>query len=204
MNTDTLNINKQEENTNYIVHPKKFLVWLFIASIVMLFGAMTSAYIVRKGEGNWLAFDLPQAFNYSTVLIILSSISYHFSYLAAKVDNLKNVKIGLIATLILGVGFLYAQYYSWVELVSYKGMNGFGIVFGGKYSNPSGSFLYVISGLHGFHIITGLAFVLSVLILAIKGKVGSQAMLWVESCSTYWHFLGGLWIYLYIFLLLNH
>lgn len=203
MYKEEINIAPSSEQ-NYVVHPKKFLVWLFIASIVMLFGALLSAYIVRKGEGNWLVFDLPQAFNVSTILIVLSSITYHISFLSAKKDNANNTVIGLGVTLVLGVCFLLAQWYSWVELVSYKGINGFGVVFGGKYSNPSGSFLYILSGLHAFHIITGLVFLLSVLILALKGKIHSKAMLWSESCGTYWHFLGGLWIVLYVFLIMNH
>ena len=204
MSTKLLHIMNNQEEENYLVHPKKFLVWLFMGSIIMMFGAFMSAYIVRKGEGNWLDFDLPSAFNYSTIIIILSSITYHLSYLKAKKDEIASLKLNLILTIVLGVAFLIAQWYSWVELYSYKGLNGFGIVLGGEYSNPSGSFLYIISGLHGFHIISGLIFLIIVLVMTMKGEVNSKSMLWSEACGTYWHFLGGLWIVLYVFLIMNH
>jgi cytochrome c oxidase subunit 3 len=74
------------------------------------------------------------------------------------------------------------------------------IYFGGSGANPSGSFLYVLTGVHGFHLITGLIFLLIVLISTFKYKVHSKNLIRLELCATYWHFLGALWVYLYLFL----
>ncbi len=203
MNNTSLHIENHKEQ-GFAVHPKKFIVWILMGSIFMMFGALSSAYIVRKGEGNWLEFELPSVFTISTVLIVLSSIAYHLGYLASKKDDIVRVKMYLGITLSLGVAFLVSQYYSWIQLYNYKFLNGFGVVFGGEYSNPAGSFLYVLSGLHGFHIITGLGFLLAVVILTFKNKINSKKQLWIEACGNYWHFLGALWIYLYLFLIFNH
>ena len=176
------------------VHPLKFMVWLFIVSITMMFAAFTSAYIVRRAEGNWLDFALPAGLLVNTILIVLSSVTMQWAYFAAKKDNLNTVKITLFLTFALGTAFLLGQWDVWGELVENN------IFFGGATANPSGSFLYVLTGVHGFHLITGLFFVIIVLISSFKYKVHSKNMLQIEMCTTYWHFLGALWVYLYLFL----
>ncbi|MDO6439667.1 cytochrome c oxidase subunit 3 [Cyclobacterium sp. 1_MG-2023] len=177
------------------MHPKKFALWLFIVSVVMVFAGMTSAYIVRQGEGNWLEFDLPNVFWYTSGIIVLSSISLHLAYMAAKKDNLNNIKLGLLATVILGFAFLVGQWFSWEALVAED------VYFVG---NPAGSFMYVFTGLHAIHLISGVIFLIIVLISALRNKIHSQNLAQLEMCVTYWHFLGGLWLYLFMFLLLNH
>ena len=177
------------------MHPKKFALWLFIVTVVMIFASLTSAYIVRQSEGNWLEFDLPQIFWYSSGIILLSSLTLHWSYLSAKKDELSAVKTGMIITTILGVAFLVSQWYSWVALVDRD------VYFVG---NPAGSFLYVFTGLHAIHLISGVIFLIIVLISSFNYKVHSKNIVSLEMCMNYWHFLGGLWLYLFMFLLLNH
>jgi cytochrome c oxidase subunit III len=177
------------------MHPKKFALWLFMVTIVMLFAAWTSAYIVRQAEGNWLEYDLPEIFWYTSGLVILSSIFLHWAYYSAKKDNFTNLRIGMVGTVILGVAFLVGQWYSWVALVDRE------VFFVG---NPAGSFLYVITGMHALHLISGLLFLIIVLISTFRLKVHSKAMNTMEMATTYWHFLGGLWLYLFMFLQLNH
>jgi len=192
-----------EENLTFIegaeqplaMHPKKFALWLFIVSVVMVFAGMTSAYIVRQGEGNWLEFNLPNVFWYTSGIIILSSLSLQWAYSSAKKDNFNNIKIGLLITVILGIAFLVGQWFSWEALVAED------VYFVG---NPSGSFMYVFTGLHAVHLISGVIFLIIVLISALRNKIHSQKLAQLEMCVTYWHFLGGLWLYLFMFLLLNH
>lgn len=176
------------------MNPKKFALWLFCVSVLMIFGALTSAYIVRQAEGNWFVFDLPQLFWINTGIILFSSVSMQWAYLAAKRDNLESVKTATIITTILGVAFLVGQYLAWGSLVDSK------VHFVG---NPSGSFVYVLSGLHGLHIVGGVVFLLILLSSTMKYKVHSKNLNQIEMCATYWHFLGGLWLYLFVFLLLN-
>lgn len=177
------------------MHPKKFALWLFIVTVVMIFASLTSAYIVRQSEGNWLEFDLPDIFWYNSAIIILSSFTLHWAFLAAKKDDLAKIRLGMILTSILGIAFLIGQWYSWAALVERD------VFFVG---NPAGSFLYVFTGLHAFHLISGVIFLIIVLISSFRYQVHSKNMDTMEMCVTYWHFLGGLWLYLFMFLLLNH
>ena len=70
-----INLAEQEPQETLSMDPKKFILWLFIVSIIMLFASQTSAYLVRRAEGNWLEFTVPVIFSYSTVVLVLSSIS---------------------------------------------------------------------------------------------------------------------------------
>lgn len=177
------------------MHPKKFALWLFIVTVVMLFAAWTSAYIVRQSEGNWLEFDLPEIFWYTSGVIILSSVTLHWAYISAKKDELAKLKIGMVVSAVLALTFLAGQWYSWIALVDRD------VFFVG---NPAGSFLYVFTGMHAVHLISGVIFLIIVLISTFRYEVHSKSMDRMEMLVTYWHFLGGLWIYLFMFLLLNH
>lgn len=174
--------------------PKKFALWLFIVSVVMIFAALTSAYIVRHAEGDWLFFELPQLFWYTSGIIILSSISMHWALISARKDNLESVKLAIGITSVLGLAFLVGQFYGWVSLVDSS------VYFVG---NPSGSFVYVLTGLHGLHLVSGVILLLIALVATFRYKVHSKNLNLIEMCTTYWHFLGGLWLYLFVFLLLN-
>jgi cytochrome c oxidase subunit 3 len=179
-------------------HPKRVLLILLIFSIVMMFAAFTSGYIVRRDEGNWREFELPASLLINSIIIALSSAAMQWAFFSARKDELTRVKTGLLLTLGLGLAFLVGQYISWGDLVEGR------TFFGGADANPSGSFVYVLMGVHAFHLITGLVFVAVVLGRALKYQVHSRAMLSIGNATLYWHFLGGLWLYLYLFLLLNH
>jgi len=127
-------------------------------------------------------------------MIFISSITMQWAYFAAKKNNVALVKMLVIVTTVLGVGFLVGQFLAWGELVQHS----IHLV-----GNPSGSFIYIITGLHGAHIISAVVFLLIVLNSAIKFRINSKNMAQMEMCTTYWHFLGILWIYLFIFLLIN-
>ena len=176
------------------MNPKKFALWLFIVSVIMVFAALTSAYIVRQAEGDWLIFELPRLFWITSIIILVSSGTMHWAYLAAKNDNLESVKVATIFTTILGIAFLVGQFMAWGDLVSNN------VFFVG---NPSGSFAYVLSGLHGLHIVGGVVFLSILLSAAFKYNVHSKNLSLIEMCATYWHFLDVLWLYLFVFLLLN-
>jgi cytochrome c oxidase subunit 3 len=177
------------------MHPKKFALWLFLVTVLMIFAALTSAYIVRQAEGNWLEYELPEIFWVTSCIVLLSSVSMQVAYFAAKRDNFIGLRIAMVFTVLLGFAFLVGQWYSWVALVDRE------VFFVG---NPAGSFLYVFTGLHALHLISGVIFLIIVLISTFRYKVHSQALNTLEMATTYWHFLGGLWLYLFLFLLLNH
>lgn len=173
------------------MHPKKFALWLFLATVVMIFASMTSAYIVRRADGDWKVFDLPSLFYWTSIIIVVSSITMHLAYMNAKRDKLGQTKLWVTITAILGLAFLIGQFYAWGQLVASD------VYFVG---NPSESFVYVLSGLHGLHLVSAVIFLLIVWNSARQGRIGSGSLAQIEMCVTYWHFLGGLWLYLFVFL----
>src|SRR5882672_8803662 len=183
----------EEPKKPIAMNPKKFAMWLFLASVGMLFAAFTSAYIVRQAEGNWVYFELPSLFYYTTVIILLSTVTMQLAYISAKKDELSRVKLLVSITSVFGIIFLAGQFLAWGELVKMS----IHLV-----GNPSGSFLYVLTGLHGLHLVSAIIFLLVVLNSTWKYKVHSKNLAQIEMCTTYWHFLSGLWLYLFVFLLL--
>ena len=184
----------EEPKKPLAMHPKKFAMWLFVASVGMLFASLTSAYIVRQAEGNWLFFNLPSLLYWTTGIILISSVSMQLAYWSAKKDLTERVELWVSITMALGLIFLVGQVLAWKELVANS------VYFVG---NPSGSFLYVLTGLHGLHIVSAIIYLVIVLVSAFRFKIHSRSLAMIEMCTTYWHFLGGLWLYLFIFLLLN-
>ncbi len=208
----------QGGNSSEMQKAKRSLVILGIISIVMLFAGLTSGYIVRQGEGKWVEFALPQTFIISTIIILLSSIPMQWALVSIRKDNRKNMSIGLILTALLGLGFVFTQYMAWSELF------GQGIAFTGRIKdvstdytyipsgietaeqagdagNVAGSFLYVITGLHVLHLLAGIIALFVVFSRATSNKYSSANYNEVKMCTIYWHFLGGLWLYLFFFLL---
>ncbi|MGB1204640.1 MAG: cytochrome c oxidase subunit 3 [Chitinophagales bacterium] len=183
------------------IHPKMFLLWLGIGSIIMMFAGLTSAYIVREAAGNWVYFKLPDLFNISTLVVILSSITLVLASKSIKKQNQKAYRNWLGLTLILGIAFLILQYEGWKELTRT------GILLNG---NPSGSFLYVISGIHALHILGGVLFLLIFFIKSLfkpnpvqelLDEINPDKYLNIGLLSVYWHFVDVLWIYLFAFFL---
>lgn len=185
---------RQQGNETYSGIPTfKVLLWLAMVSMVMMFAGLTSGYIVRQAESNWNVFELPSELYISTVFIFLSSISMQYAWMAVKKNNLAGLRTGLIITLGLGLAFCFTQFTAWSKLVEA------GIYFTG---NPSGSFLYVLTGLHLAHLIGGIIYLMVITTRSIQGRYHSGNNLPVELCTIFWHFLDGLWIYLFVFLIL--
>jgi cytochrome c oxidase subunit III len=159
--------------------------------MVMLFAAFTSGVIVRRAEGNWLHFEMPVMFTISTIIIFISSFFIQWSVVASRNNRSLQIKIALITSLGLGLSFVFTQFLAWSMLIQ----QGVFVV-----GNPSGSFLYIISGVHLLHLVGGIFYLIFVITRAIREKINSQNYLAVELCATYWHFLGGLWIFLFVFL----
>jgi cytochrome c oxidase subunit III len=179
------------------MHPKKFAMWLFIVSIGMLFAAWTSAYIVKRGEPGWSSFELPVQFWINSIIIVISSLTMIWAQRMLKTDQTEKAKVAISITAVLGVAFLVGQFLAWQKMVE---MN---YHFAGMGSNTSSSFIYVLTGVHGLHIIGGVVYLLLLMIAVFKEKVHSKNMTMAEMCATYWHFLDVLWLYLFVFLILN-
>jgi cytochrome c oxidase subunit 3 len=180
------------------MNPRKFALWLFMATVVMVFAAFTSAYIVRRANGSWLIFDMPDMFWINTAIILVSSFTMHWAYVSAKRDKVEVSKLAMVITTILGAAFLVGQFFAWQQLVDNK------IYFRGVDATAvSGSFLYVISWVHWVHVISGVIVLIVSSTSVFRLKVNSKNLVGLEMCATYWHFLDVLWLYLFVFLLLN-
>lgn len=173
----------------------KPMLYLAMGSMVMLFGAFASAYIVRMKKGDWMHFDMPQVFYISTAIIIVSSVTMNWAMASAKKNDLGGLKKASLITLLLGLAFVVCQVLGWGILYDQK------IVFAGKYSNAAGSFFYVLTLMHLLHLIGGTIAVFVVWIKSIQEKYSSENLLGVSLCAIFWHFLDILWILLFLFLL---
>jgi len=184
----------KKEEENYVINPKKFVLWLMIVASIMLFAGFTSAYIVRRGEGNWEVFELPSLFMINSFIAVISSLFMQLAYMSAKKDQKDRTKILLGITVALGLSFCIGQ------LLAYQQLTANNVFF--AFSNPSNSFVYVISGLHLAHVIGGLVFLLIMWGQSFMKTLPKTFQLYLNMCLTYWHFIGILWIYLYLFLYL--
>jgi len=176
------------------LHPHKFTMWVALASIVMMFAGLTSAYIVKRANSNWLEFELPKVFWFSTVVILLSSVTMHLSLKSFKAREMNRYRLLLGITAILGVAFVVLQ------LMGFEAIEAGGVPLFGVESNPSASFVGVIFGLHGLHVIGG---VIALVVMFMRVYLGTRKVYGstgLEVLSTYWHFVDGLWVYLFIFL----
>ncbi|BDD10455.1 cytochrome oxidase subunit III [Fulvitalea axinellae] len=186
----------QKPVTSAGVDPHKFSLWLFIVTVVMTFAAFISAYIVKKGEEPDFVVQMPAALYVSTVLLALSSGTMHWALKAAQRDALGQVKLGMGLTALLAGAFLFSQWTGWGQLVESN------VYFSGD--TPLASFMYVFTGVHAVHVTSAVIFLLVVTVSAFRLKVHSKSMKSMEMCATYWHFLDGLWIFIFIFLLYNN
>ena len=189
------NINLDQPEETLSMNPKKFMLWLAIVSIMMMFAGWTSGYLVRKAEGRWHEFEIPQIFWYSTAILLISSISMIFAVQAAKKDHFNTLKTAISITFVFGIAFLVMQVMGFSDLIQNK------LFFAG--SDVASSWLYALVGLHAAHVISGLVVLLISLISAFGFKKESKNLLRIQLCATYWHFLDLLWLYLFLFLYFN-
>jgi len=171
----------------------KPMLWVSMISMVMFFAGLTSAYVVSMEREDWVSFNLPPAFYTSTILIIVSSITLFFSLKFLKKDNLSISFTLLIATFLLGLGFIWFQY------VGFNELKATGLYFTGPESTVSTSFIIGITFMHVLHLLAGVIVLLVVIYNHYKKKYSSADTLGFELGAIFWHFVDVLWIYLFLF-----
>ncbi len=173
-------------------------IWVFIAAICMSFAAFTSALIVRQGSStDWRHITLPPVLFLSTLLLLASSVTLEVarrsvaSFMGGVDTHIEIPRRWLFLTFGLGLLFVAAQYLAWLQLRSQ-----------GLYlaTNPNSSFFYVFTAFHALHVLGGLAGLLRVL-----RKLGNSTLRrsTLNAASYYWHFMGVLWVYLFLLLWLK-
>jgi cytochrome c oxidase subunit 3 len=168
-------------------------MWLVLAGIVMFFAAFTSAYLVMRTRNSWEQFGLPEVFWFSTAVIVLSSYTMHLSLKNFREHNMRRYKMLITLTALLGIVFLVAQVIGFANLY-HRGIT--------LQWNLSASLLFIIVGAHMVHVLGGVIALLVIFARAYRRRIRSYDAVPVEVAATYWHFVDGLWIYLYIFFLL--
>ena len=191
------------------IHPQKFMMWVAMGSMAMAFAGLTSGYVVRQAQGNWRYYELPLMFWYSTVAIVISSVTMALGVRAFKKREMPKFRRLISITLILGVLFGLLQYGGFYDLYHQLEQVRIGdetlteaapVRIDG---NPSESFLFVIAGLHLLHLFGGIIALIIVFFRAFRTRVKVYNATGLEIAATYWHFVDILWVYLFVFFLAN-
>lgn len=165
---------------------------LGLVSILMFFMALTSAYLVRKGQGDWLVFRMPQILWATTAVLVTSSLTIERARKLLSAGSREGFRVWWGITTMLGLLFLAGQLMAWQQL------RAAGVFLSG---NPSSSFFYVLSGAHGVHVIGGLLALVVVFFRRHYRRVTQTAA--VEMAAIYWHFMDLLWVFLLLLLFLG-
>jgi len=174
---------------------KKMMLWFGIVSLIMSFAGLTSAFIVSSSREDWLAnFVLPNAFTYSTLIILLSSIFLYAAKQSLKKNQVTTTTSLLIGALVLGIAFIYSQIQGFNQIID-SGYN-----FTGPTSNITMSYIYIIAVVHIVHVLAGIICLIVVIINQLNKKYSSENTLGFDLASTFWHFVDILWLYLFFFL----
>ena len=177
-----------------ISRAKKNMLWFGMISLSMSFAGLTSAYVISKERPDWLTdFQIPQAFYISLVLILLSSVTFHFAKKSVQKEDNKLGMLFLVTTLILGVLFVLFQFRGFSEIIES------GYYFTGSESTITTSFVYLVVLMHLAHIFVALISVLVVIYNHYKQRYTIGNTVGIEIAATFWHFVDVLWIYLFLF-----
>lgn len=176
------------------IRSRKMMLWFGIISMAMMFAGLTSAFVVSRNREDWVSFDLPQAFLWSTLVIIISSISLVLAKRAIRSGNRSAASGLMLLTLGLGIVFIYLQFEGFGQIINQ------GYYFTGSASTVTSSFIYLLVLAHIVHIAAGLIVLLVLIYNHFKQRYKPGQMLGLELGATFWHFVDFLWLYLYLFL----
>ena len=173
--------------SGFAADPGRFGLWLFLGTVSMLFIGFTSAYLVRRASADWRPLEAPAVLWANTLVLLASSAVLEIGRRRERRDG-GRAALGTVAgAAALGVLFGAGQVLAW------RALSGAGVFL---YSHPHSSFFYVLTGVHLAHLAGGLLWFTAAL-AALWRDAGRRAL---DLLSTYWHFLGGLWIYLLLLL----
>ncbi len=169
---------------------KQIGLWALLVTVSMLFAGFTSAYLARRAAGGWVPIPLPRILWLNTLVLLGSSATMERARRALRSWDLSALKRWLSATMALGVAFLGGQVLAWQDLARR------GIFLP---TNPHSSFFYLLTAVHGIHLLGGLIALGVVLVRAWRERYTPYHPA-VGLCATYWHFVDLLWVYLFVLL----
>jgi cytochrome c oxidase subunit 3 len=175
----------------------RVLTFFLLIAIMMTFGGLIAAYVViaTNNVAEWKPFDLPKQLWLSTAIIVASSITYHFALVSTERNLHSAAKKWLIATTVLGAAFISSQILSWIALTN----RGFYMS-----GNPYAGFFYILTAIHAVHVLGGITALGSVLLRtwlpAYDDETIAARTALASVVGWYWHFMGALWIILFVLL----
>jgi cytochrome c oxidase subunit 3 len=164
---------------------------VFLTVVGCLFALFSSAYFMRMGLSDWRPLPIPRLLWLNTGVLVLSSVALQVAVVAARRDQIDTVRLGLVTGGLTAIGFLVGQLMAWRALDA----DGYFLA-----SNPANSFFYLITGMHGLHIVGGLIGLGRVSVKAWSGALTERLRVGVEMCAMYWHFLLFVWLGLFVLL----
>ena len=176
----------------FALPPVKVGLGVFLAVATSLFALLISAYHMRMVGEDWARLALPSVLWLNTGVLILASVAMQWTRAAARREQLDNVKSGLIAAGVLSFGFLAGQLWAWQQ------MDAAGYFLS---ANPANAFFYLLTAVHGLHLLGGLWVWARTTGRALRGADSRAIRLSVELCTVYWHYLLAVWVVLFAVLL---
>src|ERR1700686_4264963 len=180
---------------DYSPPPTSTAIWVVLFAVTMMFAAFSSALIVRKGSSmDWQSFTLPSILYFNTFLLLVSSVTLEVArrrvatFMGGLRIRAESPTRWLYVTLVLGLLFVVGQYVAWRQL-SAQGLY--------LATNPSSSFFYLLTAVHGIHVLGGLGGLLYVIGKLNKSRLRRNTLV---ATARYWHFMGVLWVYLIVLL----
>lgn len=189
--------NSPFEAPSFVPNKSRILTAFLLLVVMMTFGGLMAAYIViaTNNVAEWRPFDLPVQVWISTALILISSLVYHFGKIAVDRNDQPSAKKWFVATTVLGAAFISSQLLAWVAL-SNRGLYVRG--------NPYAGFFYILTAVHAVHVLGGIAALGSILLRSLKPTQRSAEIVKRQTMAQvvgwYWHFMGALWLVLFVLL----
>lgn len=172
----------------------KLGLWVFLAVATALFSLIVVAYVVRMGLGDWRPIPVVPLLWLNTILLVLSSVSMQWAQIGSRRGQTRSVKIGLLGGGVFAWAFLAGQLWAWQQL------NALGYFVA---TSPASTFFYLITALHGLHLLGGLVAWTKASIGAWHGDYTQRVRLRIELCAVYWHYLLALWLLLFALILIT-
>jgi len=187
----------EPEYTTTGLNHRKLLMWVFLGSDCLFFGALIATYMVYRGQSLTGPYpidiiDVPVT-TISTFVLLMSSFAMVQALAATHADNKRGIVGWLVATAVLGAIFIGFQ------IVEFNTFKNEGLTLGG---NLFGATFFTLTGFHGAHVTLGIIWLVAMAIVANKGRVGPNSALDIELLGLYWHFVDIVWIVIFTLLYL--
>ena len=190
-----INAHPPEHRTSTGLSHRKLLMWIFLGSECLFFGSLIATHLINRNKADLLhglppscVLDIPIT-SVSTFVLLMSSVSMVLAVAAAERADMKQMRIWILATAVLGTIFLLFQVYEFQAFVNE------GLTIG---TNLFGSTFFTLTGFHGVHVTIGVIWLISLLVTSYKrGDMLMGEPLNVDIAGLYWHFVDIVWIVIF-------